>query len=96
MVSINSLERDGLRQAEFCLMDYRPNETLIPNRSEPGLTMTAPTASQWGVGEKYSTGGTKIKKIGGRENICIGTWIVRTLRPAGKLEELTHEMERNH
>ena len=48
MVRINSLERDGLRQAEFfpcSIMDNRPNETLIPDRSQPGLTMTAPTAS---------------------------------------------------
>ena len=29
-----------------------------------------------------------------RDNITIGTWNVRTLRPAGKLEELTHEMGR--
>ena len=91
MVSINSQERDGLRQAEFCpcyIMDNRPNETLIPDRSQPGLTMTASTASHWGVGHKCATGGTKVKKIKGRENISIGTWNVRTLRPAVKLEEM--------
>ena len=35
------------RQAEFCpcyIMDNRPNETIIPDRSESGLAMTAPTA----------------------------------------------------
>ena len=97
MVSINKLQRDGLRQAEFCpcyIMDTRPNETKIPDRWQPGLTMTAPTASHWGVGDKYATGGIKVKTIRGKENISTGTWNVRTLRPAGKLEELTHEMDR--
>ena len=36
-----------------------------------------------------------IKKISDRdENIRIGTWNMRTLIPAGKLEELTHTMGR--
>ena len=35
-------------------------------------------------------------KIRGRENISVGTWNVRTLRPAGKLEQLTHAMGRYH
>ena len=30
------------------------------------------------------------------ENIAVGTWNVRTLRPAGKLEQLTHAMSRYH
>ena len=38
----------------------------------------------------------KTKKIRGRENIAVGTWNVRTLRPAGKLEQLTHAMSRYH
>ena len=54
-------------------MDIRHNETLIPDRSQPGLTMTALTASHWGVGDKYATGVTKVKNIRGRENISIGT-----------------------
>ena len=33
-------------------------------------------------------------KIQGRDNITIGTWNTRTLRAAGKLLELTHEMDR--
>ena len=47
-------------------------------------------------GDKYATGVPKIKKIRGRENIAVGTWNVRTLRPAGKLEQLTHAMSRYH
>ena len=31
--------------------------------SQPGLTMTAPTVSQWDVVDKYATGVTKIEKI---------------------------------
>ena len=30
------------------------------------------------------------------ENISVGTWNVRTLRPAGKLEQLTHAMGTYH
>ena len=46
MVSINSLERDGLRQAELCprhTMKMKTKNNLIPDRSQPGITMTAPT-----------------------------------------------------
>ena len=39
---------------------------------------------------------SKVKKIRGRENISIGTWNVRTVRPAGKLKELTHEIDKYH
>ena len=39
---------------------------------------------------------SKIKKIRGRKSISVGTWDVRTLRSAGKLEELTHAMSRYH
>ena len=57
--------------------------------SQPGITMTLPTVRHWDVGDK-------VKKIRGRENISAGKWNVRTLRPAGKLEELTHAMGRYH
>ena len=77
-------------------MMMNTNNTLIPDRSEPGLTMTAPTVRHRDVGDKYATGVPKIKKIRGRENISVGTWNVRTLRPAGKLEQLTHAMSRYH
>lgn len=56
--------------------------------------MTAPTAKHWGGGDKYATGVKKVKKNIGREKISVGTWNVRILRPAGKLKELTHEMDR--
>ena len=73
-----------------------PSYSLIPDRSQPGITMTAPTVRHRDVGDKYATGVPKIKKMRGRENIAVGTWNVRTLRPAGKLEQLTHAMSRYH
>ena len=89
MVNINSLERYGLRQAELCprnTMMMNTNNTFIPDRSQPGITMAAPTVRHRDASDKYATGVPKIKKIRGRENIAVGTWNVRTLRPAGKLE----------
>ena len=87
MVNINRLERDQLRQAELCprnTMMKNINNTFIPDRSQPGITMTAPTSRHRDVGDKYATGVPKTKKIGGSEQLC-GTWNVRTLRTAGKL-----------
>ena len=43
-------------------------------------------------GVKHATGASS--KIRGRDNITIGTWNTRTLGAAGKLQELTHEMDR--
>ena len=99
MVNINSLERDGLRQAELCPKDtmmMNTKDTLITDRSQAGITMTAPTVRHRGVGDKYATGVPKIKKIRGRENIAVGTWNVRTPRQARKLEQLTHATSRYH
>ena len=76
MVNINSLERDGLRQAELChrnSMMMNTNNTLIPDRSQPGITMTAPTVRHRDIHDKYATGVPKIKKIRGRENIPVGS-----------------------
>ena len=64
----------------------------IPDRSSPGSTRTAPSAVHQDGGVKYATGASQ--KIRGSDNITIGTWNTRTLRPAGKLQELTHEMDR--
>ena len=72
------------------------NNTLIPDRSQPGITMTAPPVRHRDVGDNYAIDVQKIKKIRGRENISVGTWNVRTLEPAGKLEHLTHAIGRYH
>ena len=42
-------------------------------------------------GVKNATGASL--KIRGRDNITIGTWNTRSLRAAGKLQELTHKMD---
>ena len=99
MVNINSLERDGLRQAELFPrnnMKKNINNTLIPDRSQPGIAVTAPAVRHRDVGDKYATGVPKTKQTRGRENIFVGTWSVRTLRPAGTLEQLSHAMGRHH
>ena len=62
----------------------------------PGKTMTAPTVKHRDAGDKYALGVQKIKKIRRRENISVGTWNVRTLRPAWKFEQLTHASVRYH
>ena len=63
-----------------------------PDRSPPGSTRTAPFAVHQDGGVKYATGASS--KIRGKDNITIGTWNTRTLRATGKLQELTHEMDR--
>ena len=67
------------------------NHTIL-DRSPPGSTRTAPFAVHQDGGVKYATGASP--KIRGRDNITIGTWNTRTLRAAGKPQELTHEMDR--
>ena len=90
------LDRDGLRQALFAHDTLHEMTTIsqsIPNRSSSGSKGTAPSVAQQDGGEKYATGVTT-SKIRVRNNITIGTWNVRTLRMAGKLEELSYDMSR--
>ena len=61
--------------------------TFKADRSKPEITITAPTVGHWDVGDKYAAGLNMIKKIRDRENIAAGKWNVRTVRPAGKLED---------
>ena len=61
----------------------------IPDLSSPGSTRTTPFAAHHNGGEKYATGVTTSKSRV-KNNITIGTWNVRALRMAGKLEELTY------
>ena len=63
----------------------------IPDRSPPGSTRTALSAVHQDGGVKYAIGASS--KIRGRDNITIGTWNIRTLRTARKLQELIHEMD---
>ena len=61
----------------------------IPDQSLPVSPRTTPSAIHQDRVVKYATGASL--KIYGRDNIAMGT---RTLRAEGKLQELTHEMDR--
>ena len=90
---------DTQSQAELCprhTMMENISNTFIPDRSQTGITMTAPTNRHQDVGDNYATDVPNLKKIRGRESISDGIWNVRTLRPAGKVEQLTHAMGRYH
>ena len=73
--------------------EMKPNTQPIPDRSLPGLTRTALSAVYQGGSGKHTTGVIN-NKLRARDSIIIGTWNVRTLSATGKLEELTHEMNR--
>ena len=71
VVNINSLERDGLHQAELCprhTMKMNTKNTLIPDRSQPGITITAPTVRQvfW-FSKEILQGTVKGKRKRGRQ-----------------------------
>ena len=90
----SGVERNGLRHSTL-LKTHRMKMTTttqsIPARSSP-RTRTAPSvAGHQDGGEKYATDGPK--SLRARNNITVGTWNVRSLRAAGKVEELTHEMK---
>ena len=76
-----------IRTPSICCPDY-----TIPGRSSPGSARTAPAIAHQGEGVKWATDDNN--KLRTRSNISTGAWDVRTLRPPGKLEELTHEMRR--
>ena len=101
----SGMERDGLRHATLPKTRYMKMTTLpktrymkvttttqsIPARSSPG-TRTAPSvAGHQDGGEKHGTDGPK--PLRARNNITSGTCNVRSLRAAGKAEELTQNEE---
>ena len=89
------MEMNGLRHAILSKTQHmKMTATIqsIPTWSSPG-TRTAPSvAGHQDGGEKYATDGPK--SLRARNSITIGTWNVRSLRVAGVVEELTHEMKR--
>ena len=88
------LERDRLCQVVPCPdSPYgKTSNHIVPDQLPPGSTRTMPSGIHQDGGVKYATGASW--RICGRDNITIGTWNTRTLRAAGKLLELTHEMDR--
>ena len=73
-------------------MKKTTTDYTIPDRSSLGSARTAPVIAHQGEGVKWATDDNN--KLRRRSNISIGTWNVRTLRPSGKLKELTHEVRR--
>ena len=71
--------------------DMTTNNQTIPDQSPPGLTRTAPSVLHQDGGVKHATGVSS--KTRGRD-ITTGTWNTRSLRAAGKLQELTHGIDR--
>ena len=64
----------------------------IPARTSPGLKRSAICIAHQDNNVKLATEEYKIKTR--RNETYIGTWNVRTLREDGKLEVLTHELDR--
>ena len=75
-------------------MSKKQNGNIIPDRSRPGQTTSArPIGSPQDGREKSATGVTETIKLQ-TQVTTIGTWNVRTLHACGKINELTHELER--
>ena len=72
--------------------DENKHNHTIPDWLPPRSRRTARSAVHQDRGVKYAPGASS--KIRGRDNITIGIWNTRTLRVAGKLQELTYEMDR--
>ena len=88
----SGMERDAMRHCpRHTTCRWRPqlNPCRLSRRPEQGAP-SIPGHRDWG--EKYATDGQK--PLRARNNITVGTWNVRSLRAAGKVEELTHEMKR--
>ena len=91
----SGMERDGLRHATLPKTHHMKMTTTsqsIPARSSPGTRTTPSVADHQDGGEKYAA--VRPTSLRARNNITIGTWNVRSLKAAGKVEELTHKMKR--
>ena len=66
----------------------------IPARSSPGSSRTAPSITHRRGGDKYATGATSTTIIHGKDYISIAIWNVRTLAHTGRLQKVTHELDR--
>ena len=68
-------------------MDAQQIDDQMPDRSRPGITTTALSTDKCATEAK-----NKLRLT--NEDTIIGTWNVRTLYACGKLQELTHELQR--
>ena len=88
------MERDGLYHATLSKTRYMKMTTTsqsIPAWPSPRTRSAPSVAGHQDGGEKYATFGPKLLRA--RNNITVGTWIVRSLRAAEKVEELTHNRD---
>ena len=86
------MERDGLRHATLPKtnhMKMTATTQSIPAQSSPGARTALSVADHQDGGEKYETDGPKSPRA--RNNITVGTWNMRSLRTAEKVEELIPE-----
>ena len=90
----SGMERDGLRHATLPKTHRMKTTTTqsVPARPSLGTRTASSVARHQDGGENYVT--DEPKSLRARSNITIGTWNVRSLRAAGKAEELTLEMNR--
>ena len=91
----SGMERDGPRYGTLPKTHHNKMTTTtqsIPAWSSPGRRTAPSVAGHQDGDEKYVTDGPK--SLRARNNITVGSWDVRSLRAAGKVEELTHEMKR--
>ena len=82
--------------AQDTLHENEHNTKVYTARSSHGSSRTAPYVTHRGGGDKYATGATSTstKKLRGRDYIGIATWNVGTAAKAGRLQEITHALER--
>ena len=73
-------------------MKKTTTDYTIPDRLSPRSTRTALFSAHQSECVKCASG--DIKKLRTRSSISTRTWNVKTLRTPGKLEELTHGMNR--
>ena len=91
----SGMERDGLHHATLLKTHSMKMTTTTQSISawlSPRRRTASSVAGHQDGGEKYATDGPKLLRA--RNNITTGTWNVRSLRAAGKDEELTQEMKR--
>ena len=91
----SGMERDALRYAilpKTHHMKMTATTQSIPARLSHGTNTAPSVAGHQDGGEKYATDGPT--PLRARNNITIGTWNVRSLKTAGTVEELAHEMKR--
>ena len=91
----SGMERDGLRHITLPKTRYMEMTTTTqskPARSSPGTRIAPSVAGHEDCGEEYTT--NEPKSLRARNIITTGTWNVKSLRAARKVEELTHETKR--